>query len=250
MVVARLILFVLGFHWITAKYVPSKKKNTVATMWPPGRNIRSGDVIVCNHVSYVELFYLTFRFSPQFVAIPNDRKALKDKVIPQTLLGAFWSTISDAPLSSAKASSLADVVEDARVSRKGPVVVFPEGTTTNGVVLLGCSPVFSHRFKLDATWHVHLIGFKYEYTDFSPVFTVGSFVVHLFKLCCQVYNTLQVRYVVPDDIPPLPSNPQQIEEWCEQLYSLLAAALQIRRAKITYETKLDFREYFYNYKLN
>jgi hypothetical protein len=78
------------------------------------------------------------------------------------------------------------------------VIVFPEGTTTNGNVLLGCIPVIPSDTKTPKA-NFHILSFKYvlvlvlyfdlrryPYTDFSPVYTVGSFVMHVVKLCAQV----------------------------------------------------------------
>ena len=62
-----------------------------------------------------------------------------------------------------------------------PVVVFPEGTTTNGSILLSLSPVLA---KISAP--VHVMCFKYGALDFSPSYSFGKWWLHIFRLCVQV----------------------------------------------------------------
>jgi 1-acyl-sn-glycerol-3-phosphate acyltransferase len=251
MLIARVLLLILGFYSISTHYIPSKKQNKTPSMWPIGRNIARGDLIVSNHGSYVELFYLMYRFSPQFTAVPNDWKGtpLKGVVVPQSLLGAFLHTIRDRQVSAKDAKELSAVMQDARKAWRGPVVVFPEGTTTNSQILLGCAPVISSKFDLKDR-KTHIISFKYNYNDFSPNYTVGSFLVHLFKLCCQFSNSMEVRYIIDEDIPAAPKSALSMEDWGDQVYSLLASAMQVPRGKIYLDKKLEFKKYYGGYKSN
>lgn len=58
-----------------------------------------------------------------------------------------------------QAKELSTVMQDTRSAWRGPVVVFPEGTTTNSQILLGCAPVIGSKFDLKDR-KVHVISFK------------------------------------------------------------------------------------------
>ena len=62
-----------------------------------------------------------------------------------------------------------------------PVVVFPEGTTTNGTILLSLVPVLQK-----VSTQVHVMGFKYGTKDFCPAYSFGVWWFHVFRLCAQV----------------------------------------------------------------
>jgi len=100
-------------------------------------------------------------------------------------------------------------------------VIFPEATTTNGKVLLGSIPAITPQ-NTPVAKEIHMLSFKYyliwlsigihidsrdsaryEHTDFSPVYTCGSFVWHFLRLISQISNDLSVRYVIDADIPAL-----------------------------------------------
>ena len=91
---------------------------------------------------------------------------------------------------------------------------------------------------------------RYPFSDFSPNYTVGSFIVHLFKLCCQFSNSMEVRYIIDEDIPAAPKSALSMEDWGDQVYSLLASAMQVPRGKIYLDKKLEFKKYYGGYKSN
>lgn len=90
----------------------------------------------------------------------------------------------------------------------GPVVLFPEGVTTNGRAILRFQPVFDeklNRVLKENNLKMHIIGFRYyshlminlrfSYSNFSPCFHVGSFFSHFIKLLSQIYSNLHVHYI-------------------------------------------------------
>jgi len=170
------LLVMIGLLW-DSKYVPSKRGNSKPTQ-ACGSYFKSGDLIVANHTSYVELIYLLFKFSPQFTSAPNTwsgDNVPEGIVIPVSFFRALLDTIYQPLYSVDKAIPLQNVILETIKQQKGPIVLFPEATTTNGKVLLGCVPLLPMQFDLQKNLHIHVVGFKYEYFDFSPVYTAGSF---------------------------------------------------------------------------
>jgi 1-acyl-sn-glycerol-3-phosphate acyltransferase len=122
----------------------------------------SGDLIIANHVSYVELLYLAFRYAPTFATIVYDPQSNGPKVVCQGILGALMHVMLKTSLSDEKGEKLGDVVRKAKEKHWGPVVVFPEGCTTNGKAILRFQNVFE---GLDAVLKetntkIHIIGFR------------------------------------------------------------------------------------------
>jgi len=62
----RTLLFLLGFYWIPVLFYRHSSHTSSID------KIKGGDLIICNHTSYIDVLYLAFRFSPIFVTVAND----------------------------------------------------------------------------------------------------------------------------------------------------------------------------------
>lgn len=140
---------------------------------------------------------------------------------------------------------LSELLNKSKKNGLGPVVLFPEGITTNGNVLIGCLPAFDSLID-KAFVHVFAFSFvcglpfrnysnspaapyrRYEYSEFSPSFPAGNFLLHLWYLCGQVTNKLTVKHIIDADLPapeiPTGADTPTAASWAEQLYSMLASA--------------------------
>eukprot|EP01111_Echinosteliopsis_oligospora_P009874 TRINITY_DN2977_c0_g2_i1.p1 TRINITY_DN2977_c0_g2~~TRINITY_DN2977_c0_g2_i1.p1 ORF type:complete len:339 (+),score=51.14 TRINITY_DN2977_c0_g2_i1:64-1080(+) len=244
---ARLCLLLMGFHWISSRDVSlsRSKPGTKVT----ARRIKSGDIMITNHTSYVELLYLTFRFSPVFTAVPNMWK--EDSfigLIPRTFLEALSDIIYFPIHSSPEAQPIDVVLKSANSTKSGPVVIFPEAATTNGRAFIQPVPMFS---SLDSCPSVHIFTFKYNYVDFSPAYTAGSFWWHLIRLLAQVNNSMEVRAMKPDETPTLPSShspsSSELREWEKEIYSRLVSVCGTRLSSLNSLQKRDFLNYWNSY---
>jgi len=250
-VVIRLLLFFMGFWSLDVCYARSTRRSPHPSS-APGSGIPKGHVLIANHCSYIDILYLAYQFSPVFTAAPNDWPAGKvvnpGVATKQSLIQALRDTINQPRRATQHCSSFDAIVS----SSNAPVVLFPEATTTNGNVLLGCVPVLTETSKIPKN-NMHILAFKYPYTDFSPVYTVGSFLYHIIKLCMQISNTLQVTYVIDNDIAIALSSMQVLQgggeiEWPEKLYNILAGTMGKRRAQIMANAKHPFNTYWYEYE--
>jgi len=238
----RSTLFLLGFWWIKSNYQRISRQYQLPKIYPPGINISSGDLIVSNKLSIVEILYLGFRYSPVFTGVSIEGDALKRIGIFRALLDALRPT-SCYHLNDGSYAPLQSILDTARSKRQGPVVVFPEGTNSNGRALLDYCPVLDD--VSISQLRTHVIGFKFEWSYFCPVFTVGSSLGYLYHLMGQVKNSLQVRYLSPNDIP---ANPQadngSSQDWGNEVFSALANTLRLKRTKINQTDKQEFLEYW------
>lgn len=148
-----------------------------------------------------------------------------------------------------RCTTATELLAKAENGKRGPVVVFPEGTSSNGRGLLANSGALEGvQVRAERT---HVLGFKYEWATFSPAYTVGSFFSCLYGTCSQVSNSLTVRYLVPVDVPSHPTldssrvGPTVPEgAWDEQVFQQLANALRLKRTALGMTAKQEFLAYW------
>jgi hypothetical protein len=185
---SRMILFALGYWWI----------------WEDGVYDPNCPVIVSNHVSFADPFYFAWAMLPMAVA--------KAEVLKAPFLGTIAKAQQTILVHRGSAQSRHDVsVEISRRTqwkvkapeevrrRHGdwpPLLIFPEATCTNSKSVI--------EFKYGAFAPLMpvqpvVLDFRQNYLDVS---WVGRCPVALtvIRMMCQLYNTLQVRYL-PVHVP-------------------------------------------------
>ncbi|KAJ3442775.1 oleoyl-coa acyltransferase [Anaeramoeba flamelloides] len=219
----RSLLFIMGYFWIDTQV--TGKKNTESSQRPLGLTFGSGDLIIANKNSIAEILYLAFRCAPQFTAIPNywedgqdypgeDGKVRKRNVVT-CILGLLFNikhTRNDEIDSADKYIPLTKLLKQSKKRLDGPVVVFPEGISTNGSGMLEFLPIFEDS-NLDRKppKRIILLGFKYKgHKDqnkislFNPSFSYGNPLKYLLSLCYAFRKQFQVKIINQKDIPKLP----------------------------------------------
>lgn len=126
-----------------------------------------------------------------------------------------------------------------------PIVVFPEGSTSNGRALL----YFTARFAgLPPNQRIHLLGFKYIASDggFMPTLPLPGILPlakFFFNLTCQWYNTLQMKWITSasiyasEQIPSLDKDPAELST---ALSDTFCALLHTRSVTLGARQKRDF----------
>jgi len=204
------VLFLLGYLYISEK-VPDPRRLRLGRLKKGtpipgfGETVYSGDIIICNSTSFVEVLYLAYRFSCDFavVCLPSG-----EQVHRCGLLGALKragasyederhrTTNASNPVSISRAASSAS-------SNGASLAVFPEGVRSNGVALLkfasAMDTLASDSENSKKEIRKHLVAFKYSYTQWSPCHTVGSLSGYIFSSCFQIYNSMQVS-MVPHEV--------------------------------------------------
>ncbi|RKP33660.1 hypothetical protein BJ085DRAFT_32571 [Dimargaris cristalligena] len=251
----RLTLFLLGFHFIPFNVVSLKKGRQDPTASGSGQrqpdSIQSGDIIVANHTSYVDIIYLYGRFNPVFVQMkPLDTTTTTTSRDPTQVEHRFRRVSVYEALrgcggcpaaASSSGTSLAALTREARARRSGPVVVFIEGTTSNGRALLKPMDVFRVQADVDRESRIHLLLLKYTTSYPSPVFPVGNKLAHCFKMCCQA----ETPKLADQDLPSQPKSALPVDNLNSQLTQLLANLGRLRATKQGYQEKQKFLAYYY-----
>ncbi|KAF7829696.1 lysophospholipid acyltransferase LPEAT1 isoform X1 [Senna tora] len=209
--VSRMMLFVLGFYWIreTSRSSNTDDKSTsrfsvllyilVLTissfffqcekegkhqseeMGPPG-------VIISNHVSYLDILYHMSSSFPSFVAKRSVAKLPLVGLISKCLGCVYVQRESKSSDFKGVSGVVTDRIREAHQNKSAPIMMlFPEGTTTNGDFLL---PFKTGGFLARAP--VLPVILRYPYQRFSPAWDSISGVRHVILLLCQFVNYMEV----------------------------------------------------------
>ncbi|KAI7818294.1 hypothetical protein BC939DRAFT_463527 [Gamsiella multidivaricata] len=265
----RMILVLLGFFWIKHEVVTLKRGRSAGTNKAQSLNRKataSGDLIICNWSSYIDILYLVFRYDPVFT-----------QIYPATLTVrqiSFWEALrlsgsypESSPPEGVETLPILDFVKAMHKKGAGPVVVFPEGTTTNNRAILKFVPIFTKCSVPETSINIGVLALKYDYHKFAPTFTVGldnSYRLgHLFRMCAQLYNTLSVKSLAPEESPSnahfsaidgLSSTPSGaamgVIEPVEEdplggvIINLMGRMTRFRKLGLNVQDKADFLDYF------
>ncbi|WVW84291.1 hypothetical protein I302_106322 [Kwoniella bestiolae CBS 10118] len=160
----RLALGIMGYWWITTDvYSPKRGKNGVSQI--SQISPRKGDLIITNWTSYVDVLYLAFRHNPTFLlpifssstpttsqsktgrhtgtgsaSIALSSSSFQPDLIgyqPISLISLLGRTGTLPPTyDGPPATRYYKTLKDARRKEGRPIVLFPEGTTSNGRAIL------------------------------------------------------------------------------------------------------------------
>ncbi|KAF9403631.1 hypothetical protein BGX21_001472 [Mortierella sp. AD011] len=263
----RIILGLLGFFWIKHEVVTLKRGRSAANkMQTSNKRASSGNLIVCNWSSYIDILYLAFRYDPVFTQIYSDTLTVRQVSLWEALL-LSGSYPESSPPSGTETFPLLDFVKAMHKKGAGPVVIFPEGTTTNNRAILKFIPIFKDCSVPETSINISIVALKYDYRKFAPTFTVGlnnSYRLgHLFRTCAQFYNVLSVKSLSPDESPSnshfsaldgLASTPTGAAVGAAELVeddplggviiNLMGRVTRFRKLGLNVKDKADFLDYF------
>ncbi|KAG0338812.1 hypothetical protein BG004_007060 [Podila humilis] len=265
-VLLRLVLILLGFFWIRTEVVTLKRGRAAANKTLTGNRVTSGQMIVSNWSSYIDILYLAFRYDPVFTQVYPETLTVRQISLWQALL-LSGSYPEAAPKASVETMPLKEFVKAMHKKGAGPVVVFPEGTTTNNRAILKFVPIFKDWSVPETSIDIRVLTLKYDYRKFAPTFTVGlsnSYRLgHLFRTCAQFVNTLTVKSLNPDESPSRPGfsameglsstplaaatgNVDLVDEDAmgSVIFSLMGRITRYRKLGLNVQDKADFLDYF------
>lgn len=223
----RLVLFLYGFLWITVHgtnraraRLPIHQHNDKENK--ESKNTREATLIVANHVSFFDIVYFMADCMPSFVSKAGVGRVPVLGIVARGLkcifvdreqhTGGGGSTTTGAsvlaPASPATPSSagspsstsgatqaLLSRVLDPDAARNPPVVIFPEGTTSNGAQL-----VRFHRGAFLAGVPVQPVVLKYKFWFADPSFTDVPAHKLALRIVFSPFSRLEVTYL-PVHVP-------------------------------------------------
>lgn len=209
---SRLLLLSLGFFKITERGEPDAR----------------ACVMISNHVSYLDiLYFMSSSECPSFVAKHNVRQYPCIGRLAESLQCIFVNRLQG------RKEALEMVIERQRKIANDTLwpklLVFPEGTTTNG---RGVLPFKRGAFM--GLMPVQPICVEYPYNSYSPAFEVIPMLVHIILLSCQVYNNLEVTR-----LPLVEPRGRNVEDYAEFVREQIANRLKVPKVPYTYENKIS-----------
>ncbi|KAK8596755.1 hypothetical protein V6N13_001364 [Hibiscus sabdariffa] len=163
---SRSLLFVVGFYWIneTRKDSTCTQENSKKEGTHLSEEQESPGAIVSNHVSYFDILYHMSSSFPSFVAKRSVAKIPLVGLISKCLGCVYVQRESKSSDFKGVAGVVTDRVHEAHQNNSAPMMMlFPEGTTTNGDYLL---PFKTGAFLAGAP--VVPVILRYPYQRFSP----------------------------------------------------------------------------------
>ncbi|KNA17931.1 hypothetical protein SOVF_075300 [Spinacia oleracea] len=187
---SRALLFTLGFYWIsqTSRIYDHEKLIDQSDSRDQLEKSERPGVIISNHASYLDILYhMSFSFS-SFVAKRSVGK-LPLVGLMSKCLGCVYVQREDKSSDFKGVSGVVtERIKEAHENSDAPLMlIFPEGTTTNGNFLL---PFKTGAFIAGAP--VLPVILRYPYRRFSPAWDSISGVRHVILLLCQYVNYMEV----------------------------------------------------------
>ncbi len=251
----RSILYVLGFWNIQTTYLQHNNlremelnnAQKIVKFW---NDCHSGDLILANHISYVDVLYFATRYSPRFAIVEFNSKTEKYIIKCLTWLQYLILCISQQdsqPLPQKEYTSISQLIREAKTNNWGPIVLFPEGTTTNGRGVLALDKRFwnEQNVELQRTiselkTKLYYVVFQYKFENFSPAFHVPGIWSHVSALCAQFYNKLLVTVIEY----PISGTSTPVDFATEIIKYFTKPTTMLELKTINKQSKTDFIEYW------
>ncbi|KAL7616304.1 lysophospholipid acyltransferase LPEAT1 isoform X1 [Lactuca sativa] len=191
-VLSRIMLFAFGFYWIQETCRNPKINGSIDNEVDLNEQSEEEDerpgVIISNHVSHLDILYHMSSSFPSFVAKRSVGKLPLVGLISQCLGCVYVQRESKSSNTKGVSAVVNERIQEAHENKSAPMMMlFPEGTTTNGDYIL---PFKTGAFLAKAP--VLPVILKYPYERFSPAWDSISGVRHVILLLCQFVNKMSV----------------------------------------------------------
>ncbi|CAM6085757.1 unnamed protein product [Calypogeia fissa] len=206
---ARALLFCFGFHWIrrTGRPVPREV----------------APIVVSNHVSFIDPIFYFWELLPILVSSTSH----DDLFLVGSIIRAMQVITVDRLSPESRKQAAIEIKKKASNDEYPRVLLFPEGTTTNGRALIS--------YKLGAFrpgLAVQPVVVRYPFVHFDISWGDISVWKLLFRMLTQVTNHMEVEY-----LPVVYPTKREIDNagaFAERVRFVMAAALNVPETEHTY----------------
>jgi hypothetical protein len=203
-------------------------------------------IIISNHCSYIDVIYYAYSCAPVY-AFPVCNGHGNNTVISLGPLGALIHCLGLTPsfighhYHPLTFTSLMNTTVCTT-----PIVLFAEATTTNnrGILQFNNGPLSSLTKVQRKAIDIDVIVLQYDpcCLYFSPCFVItGSPIRHICGLFSQMYHSLVVKRIRPNEISHIPDN-GDCSSWCDEVRGKMANSIQIKTVALSSKDKKLFLE--------
>ncbi|KAG7378069.1 Lysophosphatidylcholine acyltransferase 2 [Phytophthora pseudosyringae] len=169
----RSLMLLVGYYWVPVKYPPNFDRRTMPR------------VIVSNHVTFFDGLYIFTLLSPS-IAMKTD---VADLPLVSRVVQMIQPILIDRGTPEGRKRAMNDITAHVADPSKPPLLVFPEGTTSNQLALT--------KFKVGSFVSgvpCQPIVLRYPFKHFDMSWPPGVSGLYLaLRVLCQVYNRLEVE---------------------------------------------------------
>ncbi|GJM97465.1 hypothetical protein PR202_ga14394 [Eleusine coracana subsp. coracana] len=180
---ARCILFSFGYHWIRKKGRPAPRE--------------LAPIVVSNHVSYIDPIFYFYELFPTIVS-SESHDALP---FVGTIIRAMQVIYVDRFSPTSRKAAVNEIKRKAACNSFPRVLLFPEGTTTNGRFLIS----FQHGAFIPG-YPVQPVVVRYPHVHFDQSWGNISLLKLMFKMFTQFHNFMETSYAMAQALNVLPTS--------------------------------------------
>ncbi|XP_040999443.1 lysophospholipid acyltransferase LPEAT2-like [Juglans microcarpa x Juglans regia] len=208
-VCARCILFSFGYHWIRRKGKPAPRE--------------TAPIVVSNHVSFIEPIFYFYELFPTIVAAESHDSIPFVGTIIRAMQVIYVNRFSP----SSRKHAVNEIKRKASCDGFPRLLLFPEGTTTNGSALIS--------FQLGAFipgYPIQPVVIRYPYVHFDQSWGNISLAKLMFRMFTQFHNFMEVEYLPV--VSPLTNRKESIIHLAERTSHAIATALNVTETSHSY----------------
>ncbi|XP_010272600.1 PREDICTED: lysophospholipid acyltransferase LPEAT2-like [Nelumbo nucifera] len=206
---SRSILFSFGYHWIKRIGKPAPRE--------------IAPIVVSNHVTYIEPIFFFYELFPTIVASESH------DAIPfvGTIIRAMQVIYVNRFSAPSRKHAINEIKRKASCDNFPRVLLFPEGTTTNGRVLIS--------FQLGAFipgFPIQPVVVRYPHVHFDQSWGHISLAKLMFRMFTQFHNFMEVEYL--PIVTPLEGQKESPVHFAERTSYAIASALNAVQTSHSY----------------
>ncbi|KAH6779810.1 calcineurin B subunit-like protein [Perilla frutescens var. hirtella] len=205
----RAILFSFGYHWIKRKGKPAPRE--------------IAPIVVSNHVSYIDPIFFFYELFPTIVSAESH----DSMPFVGTIIRAMQVIYVDRFSKSSRKHAVNEIKRKASCNQFSRVLLFPEGTTSNGRVLIS--------FQIGAFipgYPVQPVIVRYPYVHFDQSWGNISILKLMFRMFTQFHNFMEVEYLPL--VYPNENRKENAVHFAQRTGRVIANALNVAQTSHSY----------------
>nr|GLL34423.1 lysophospholipid acyltransferase LPEAT2 [Ipomoea trifida] len=210
---ARFILFSFGYQWIKRKGKPAPRE--------------IAPIVVSNHISYIDPIFFFYELFPTIVASESH----DSMPFVGTIIRAMQVIYVDRFSQSSRKNAVNEIKRKASRDQFPRVLLFPEGTTTNGRSIIS--------FQLGAFipgFPIQPVVVRYPHVHFDQSWGNISLARLMFRMFTQFHNFMEVEYL--PIVSPLENQKENAVHFAMRTSHAIASSLNVVQTSHSYADAL------------